>query len=238
MPAKSKQQQQLFGLALSVKRGETPRSEVSDEVKKIVDSMSEKEIEDYAGTEHEGLPNKKEETMKERKEFDLRSFLTENKLTNTSKYLDEVSDEYKWLEKFVKMAKDSKDGNEFMKKARKDKSVPSETSKKFNDMYSGMSMRKAAEQFVKDAKSGKFDQLLFMSISRVGVKVRNGDFDKAFSVFKKKVRKSGILRKYKENQEFKKPSAIRQEKIRKREYHNKNQKKFRKFLFGYILICK
>ena len=32
MPATSQQQQKLFGLALSVKRGETPRSEVSDTV--------------------------------------------------------------------------------------------------------------------------------------------------------------------------------------------------------------
>lgn len=60
MPAKSKQQQEFFGLALSVKRGETPRSEVSDDVLKVVDNMSEKEIEDYAGTKHKGLPNKKE----------------------------------------------------------------------------------------------------------------------------------------------------------------------------------
>lgn len=61
MPAVSKQQQKLFGLALSVKRGDTPRSEVSDDVRNIVDTMSEKEIEKYAGTGHTGLPTKKEE---------------------------------------------------------------------------------------------------------------------------------------------------------------------------------
>jgi len=38
VPALSKQQQKLFGLALSVKRGDTPRSEVSDEIKDIVDN--------------------------------------------------------------------------------------------------------------------------------------------------------------------------------------------------------
>jgi len=58
--ALSKQQQKLFGLALSVKRGETPRSEASAEVLKIVDSMSEKKIRDFAKTEHKGLPNIKE----------------------------------------------------------------------------------------------------------------------------------------------------------------------------------
>jgi hypothetical protein len=74
MPAQSQQQQKLFGLALSVKRGETPRSEASDEVLNIVNSMSEKEIEDFASTSHSGLPTKVEtqlrgvvrEIMKER----------------------------------------------------------------------------------------------------------------------------------------------------------------------------
>jgi hypothetical protein len=61
MPAQSKQQQKLFGLALSVKRGDTSRSEVSDDVLGIVDKMSEKEIEDFASTDHKGLPTKKEE---------------------------------------------------------------------------------------------------------------------------------------------------------------------------------
>lgn len=59
--SESQQQQKLFGLALSVKRGETPRSEVSAEVLKIVDTMSEKKIRDFAKTKHEGLPKKVEE---------------------------------------------------------------------------------------------------------------------------------------------------------------------------------
>ena len=61
--AESEQQQKLFGLALSVKRGETPRSEVSAEVLKIVDTMSEKKIRDFAKTKHEGLPEKVREEM-------------------------------------------------------------------------------------------------------------------------------------------------------------------------------
>jgi hypothetical protein len=64
MPAVSQQQQKLFGLALSVKRGETPRSEASDDVLKIVDTMSEKNIEDFAGTEHKGLPSKVESKLR------------------------------------------------------------------------------------------------------------------------------------------------------------------------------
>ena len=65
MPAQSQQQQKLFGLALSVKRGETPRSEASEEVLNIVDSMSEKQIKDFAETSHSGLPSKVEQQVRE-----------------------------------------------------------------------------------------------------------------------------------------------------------------------------
>lgn len=54
--ASSEQQQKIFGLALSVKRGEKPRSEVSEDVLEIVDSMSEKKIRDFAKTKHQGIP--------------------------------------------------------------------------------------------------------------------------------------------------------------------------------------
>ena len=57
--AESEQQQKLFGLALSVKRGETSRSEASAEVLKIVDTMSEKKIRDFAKTPHSEVPKKK-----------------------------------------------------------------------------------------------------------------------------------------------------------------------------------
>ena len=50
-----------MGLALSVKRGETPRDEVSSEVLGIVDDMSEEEIKKFASTKHKGLPKEKNE---------------------------------------------------------------------------------------------------------------------------------------------------------------------------------
>jgi hypothetical protein len=66
MPSVSQQQQKLFGLALSVKRGETPESEASDDVMNIVNTMSEKDIEKYAKTPHSGLPKKaKAESLSE-----------------------------------------------------------------------------------------------------------------------------------------------------------------------------
>jgi hypothetical protein len=56
--AVSKQQQKTMGLALSVKRGETPKSKVSKSVKDMANKMSEKDLEDFASTKHKGLPKK------------------------------------------------------------------------------------------------------------------------------------------------------------------------------------
>lgn len=56
--ALSQQQQKLFGAALSVKRGETPANKVGKAVQQLAKSMSEKELEKFAGTKHKGLPKK------------------------------------------------------------------------------------------------------------------------------------------------------------------------------------
>lgn len=56
MPSKSKTQQRLFGMALAVRRGDIPRSDVDKEVLDIVDGkMTDKQIEDFARTKHKGL---------------------------------------------------------------------------------------------------------------------------------------------------------------------------------------
>jgi len=56
----SKQQQKFMGLAYSVKKGDTPKSEVSKEVEKAAEGMSKKELKKFAETKHKGLPQKKE----------------------------------------------------------------------------------------------------------------------------------------------------------------------------------
>ncbi len=58
MPAKSKAQQKAAGAALSAKRGETKVSELQGAAKQMYDSMSEDELEDFASTDREGLPDK------------------------------------------------------------------------------------------------------------------------------------------------------------------------------------
>ena len=56
----SKQQQKIMGLALSVKRGDTPKSKVSKKVKDMSKEMSKKDLKDFASTKHKGLPKKTE----------------------------------------------------------------------------------------------------------------------------------------------------------------------------------
>lgn len=67
--AKSKSQQRLFGLALSVKKGDKKISDVADgvkdDIKRIVDNMSEKEIRDFAETDTKRLPDKVESKLRE-----------------------------------------------------------------------------------------------------------------------------------------------------------------------------
>ena len=70
----SKQQQKLMGLALSVKKGDTPKSKVSKSVKDMSKKMSKSDLEDFASTKHKGLPNKVE--TKEQNNYDLGKALT------------------------------------------------------------------------------------------------------------------------------------------------------------------
>ena len=64
MPAQSKSQQRLFGMALAVRKGELERSKVSQEILDIVDGeMTNKEIEDFAKTKHKSLKEHLIESM-------------------------------------------------------------------------------------------------------------------------------------------------------------------------------
>ncbi|EXL09068.1 DUF3008 family protein [Aquamicrobium defluvii] len=60
MPARSKAQQKAAGAALSAKRGETPKSKLRGASREMYESMSEKELEEFAETRHKGLPEHKQ----------------------------------------------------------------------------------------------------------------------------------------------------------------------------------
>lgn len=59
MPAKSQAQQKAAGAALSAKRGDTKVGELKGASKSMYKSMSEKELEEFAGADRKGLPQKK-----------------------------------------------------------------------------------------------------------------------------------------------------------------------------------
>ena len=58
MPATSKAQQKAAGAALAAKRGERPKSSLKGASTEMVDSMTEKELEDMASTRRKGKPER------------------------------------------------------------------------------------------------------------------------------------------------------------------------------------
>jgi len=63
----------------------------------------------------------------------------------------------------------------------------------------------------------------------INVTVRNGNLEQAMRVLKRKVQKEGIVKELRERQFYKKPSEIRQEKIKQaRKNWLKKQKKLEK----------
>ena len=56
MPAKSAAQQKAAGAALSAKRGDTPRSELKGASKSMAESMTEKQLEDFAAAKRTRKP--------------------------------------------------------------------------------------------------------------------------------------------------------------------------------------
>jgi hypothetical protein len=56
MPAKFQAQQKAAGAALSAKRGDTPKSKLKGASKQMADSMSQKQLEDFAKGSTKGKP--------------------------------------------------------------------------------------------------------------------------------------------------------------------------------------
>jgi hypothetical protein len=59
MPSKSKSQQKAAGAALSAKRGDTKVKELKGASKSMYESMSEKELKEFASTKRKGKPEHK-----------------------------------------------------------------------------------------------------------------------------------------------------------------------------------
>ena len=59
MPARSKKQQMAAGAALAAKRGERPKASLKGASREMVESMSERQLREFASTKRRGLPRKK-----------------------------------------------------------------------------------------------------------------------------------------------------------------------------------
>ena len=59
MPATANAQQTAAGAALAAKRGDTKKGALKGASKEMYESMSEKQLEDFAETKRKGLPEKK-----------------------------------------------------------------------------------------------------------------------------------------------------------------------------------
>lgn len=59
MPATSKAQQKAAGAALAAKRGEIPKSRLRGASRQMVESMTEKELDELASTKRKKLPARK-----------------------------------------------------------------------------------------------------------------------------------------------------------------------------------
>jgi len=62
MPAKSKAQQMAAGAALAAKKGEQKVSELKGASRQMYDSMSEKQLDEFASTRRKGLPGHKKDS--------------------------------------------------------------------------------------------------------------------------------------------------------------------------------
>lgn len=63
MPAESKAQQKMMGMALAMKKGEMPHS-ASKKVHEVMKGMDEGQLKEYAGTKTKGLPEHKKKWVK------------------------------------------------------------------------------------------------------------------------------------------------------------------------------
>ena len=63
MPATSKAQQRLFGLAYAIKKGDMKPEDADAKAKELADSMSLADLKKFASTDHEGLPDKVKENI-------------------------------------------------------------------------------------------------------------------------------------------------------------------------------
>ncbi len=97
MPARSKTQQRLMGLAYAYKTGDVKSKDLNpkyaDDVKKIAKSMTKKKLKDFASTKHKNLPEKVEERIMKFDTFVKENYTFEDFTLNDIEYVKELYEE-------------------------------------------------------------------------------------------------------------------------------------------------
>ena len=97
MPARSKTQQRLMGLAYAYKTGDVKSKDLNtkyaDDVKKIANSMTKKKLKDFASTKHKNLPEKLEERIMKFDSFVRENYTFEDFTLNDIEYVKELYEE-------------------------------------------------------------------------------------------------------------------------------------------------
>jgi len=104
--SKSKSQQQAAGMALAAKRGEMDVEDLKGAAKQMYDSMNTDDLEDFAETEHEGLPKHVDENKENLVDFDIpewamsalinddRSGLSDEDEAKLDEFINDVANQY------------------------------------------------------------------------------------------------------------------------------------------------
>ncbi len=120
MPAKSKAQQRFMGMVHAIQKGELSPSKVSDKVKDVADSISDKDAEDFASTKHKGKPEKvaKEVIRKVRevlKPIVREGLKAQKAYNNIHKARNEFIERYSKLRKQLNTLKTESPNNEILR---------------------------------------------------------------------------------------------------------------------------
>lgn len=97
MPAVSKSQQRLFGMAHAYNKGELP--DASKEVKELAKSLKKKTVKEFAKTKHKGLPNKKKKKKTKKKSdvinhlIKLANYLDSKNLKDEADLVDQIGEQ-------------------------------------------------------------------------------------------------------------------------------------------------
>tara|TARA_A100001011_G_scaffold397255_2_gene497671 strand:- start:2376 stop:3338 length:963 start_codon:yes stop_codon:yes gene_type:complete len=85
MPSKSKKQQRFMGMLYHCKEtGDCPDKDIKEKAKKI----KKKDVQDFAGTKHKGLPEKVRKKKRKKKKKSKRSYITTERLISLANELD------------------------------------------------------------------------------------------------------------------------------------------------------